>query len=171
MRAIVEGVKHAEVARIPVHFLEEHLDRIVILEVTKHHGPVPSSFSVRILFVVVDSALLQDLIAEEFGECVSRIVTARQHHTVEELLEAENVALDELGRRADDLARELRNCHVGAIVVEAELVNEQDGRVECHHLGYTGNFATLRFLLACEQTTSTAVIYGPAAARHERRLA
>ena len=171
MRAIIEGVEHTEVARIPVHFPEEHLDGIVVLEVAVHHGPVPSCFSIRKLFVVVDSALLQNLITEELGERVSRIVTARQHHTVEELLEAENVALDELGRRTDDLARKLRNCHEGAIVVEAELVNEQDGRVECHHLSYAGDFATLRFLLACEQTTSTAVVNGPTGSRHEGRLA
>lgn len=107
MRAIIEGVKHAKVASILVHFPEEHLDGIVIYEVAVTHAPVPSSLGIGVLFVVHDSTLLQDLITEELGERVRRIVTTGQHHAVEKLLQTETVALLQLRRRTNDLAGKL----------------------------------------------------------------
>jgi hypothetical protein len=77
------------------------------LEVAVDHAPVPSGLGVRILFIVHDSTLLENLITEELGERVRCIISARQHHAVEKLLEAETVAFLQLRRRADDLAGKL----------------------------------------------------------------
>ena len=162
MRTIVEGIVHAQRLSVLGHFFHECAYVDISVELRMLHQLFPLQALLMGSFGKDGTSSLDDHGAEVLSKYEGGIVTTWQHHSIEELLQGENVALDELGGSSDDLGGNWRDSGGVTVDVEAELVDELDRCVEGHHLGYTGNLASHGVVLSRDQLTSATIVDGPA---------